>query len=149
MVAGKAPPSIRAWTPSEWFAYSLKAYARSLFLPAFITARELPPFSELTSPPFSYCGSAAARQSPEADSTPETKFAGIQAPVESVAIVPSARPLYHSSLQFSIGARSFSSRSFCQTLVKAVTPLSAVRSTVTSVSRVLKGYHRPARSCWW
>ena len=43
-------------------------------------------------------------------------MAGIQAPMARVAMVPSPRPLYQSSLQPVIGASSFSSMSFCHSV---------------------------------
>src|SRR6476620_1065335 len=95
-------------------------------------ASELPPFSALLLAPFSHCGNAATRHFPEPLATPETRFPGIQAPVDRVAMVPLPRPLYHSSLQELMGANRCSSMSFCQVSANLVDP-SSEKFTATLV----------------
>src|SRR5687768_10278992 len=87
-------------------------------------ASELPPFSALLLAPFSHCGRGATRHLPAPSATPETRFPGIQAPVERVAMVPLPRPLYHSSLQELMGASRSSSMSFCQVSANLADPSS-------------------------
>ena len=61
------------------------------------------------------------------------RLAGIQAPVNREAMVPSTMPLNQSSDQPAVLVSSRpSSSSFCQKSVKVLTPLSSVRLTVTS-----------------
>lgn len=99
-------------------------------------ASELPPFSALALAPAVHCGSGATRQSPAASFTPEARLAGIQAPMARVAMVPSPRPLYQSSVQLLTGATSLSSRSCCQVPVYFLAPAS-VKSMPTLVPSTL------------
>src|SRR5688572_603593 len=116
----------------------MKAYASFLLPPALGMASELPPFSEVTLPPASHCGIGATRHLPLAALTPDSRLAGIQAPMTSVAMVPSPRPLYQPSLQPLIGESSLPSMSFCHMVVNFFVPAS-VKSTVTLVPSTLYG----------
>lgn len=93
-------------------------------MPSSGRASALPPFSALTLSPAFHWGIGATRQSPEADFAPDSRLAGIQAPVASVAMLPSPRPLYHSSVQAGTEASSFSSMSCCQVSVNVLAPWS-------------------------
>ncbi len=95
-------------------------------------ASELPPFSEVTSAPASHCGMGATAQSPEADSTEVSRLPRIQAPITRLAIDPSARPWYHSSLHDVTGATRSSSIICCHVVANFCVP-SSEKSTVTSV----------------
>src|SRR5690606_3876046 len=103
-VAGNAPSATRVAMPSPAVAYSRNAHARSWFSLAAGIASELPPFSDVTCSPASHCGIGATAQSPEADSTDVSRLPRIQAPMTRLAIEPSARPWYHSSLHDVTGA---------------------------------------------
>ena len=102
------------------------------------TASELPPFSEVAVAPASHCGIWATRHLPAPASTPDSRLAGIQAPMVSVAMVPLPRPWYHSSLHEPIGASRSSSMSCCHSSANWVEP-SSVKSSVTSVPSTAYG----------
>src|SRR5438067_8923719 len=87
-------------------------------------AMELPPFSDVTLPPASHCGMGATRHWPAPALTPDSREAGIQAPIVSVAMLPSASPLYQASLQVVSGERSLPSMSCCQAAVTFFVPAS-------------------------
>src|ERR1044072_1909053 len=108
----------------------MNAYASALFLLAVGIASELPPFSEVGLAPASHCGIGATRHLPAPALTPDSRLAGIHAPMVSVAMLPSARPLYQPSLHDGVGASSFSSSSFCHVSAKRFEPASA-RSILT------------------
>src|SRR5215210_277395 len=117
----------------------MNAYARALFSLAVGIASELPPFSEVALAPASHCGIGATRHLPLPDATPDSRLAGIQAPIVRVAIVPSLRPLYQPSLHDGVGVSSFSSSSVCQVSAKRFEPASA-RSIETLSPSTLNGW---------
>src|SRR5215212_906022 len=117
----------------------MNAYASALFLLAVGIASELPPFSEVALAPASHWGMGATRHLPAPALTPDSRLAGIQAPIVSVAIVPSPRPLYQPSLHDGVGARRLSSSSFCHVSAKRFEPASA-RSIETLSPSTLKGW---------
>src|SRR6185437_8265281 len=94
-----------------------------------MTARELPPFSEVTLSPAFHCGIGATRHCPVPVFTPDSSEAGIQAPMTSEAILPEAMPWYQASLQDETGARSLPSMSCCQAVAYFAVPASPAKFT--------------------
>ena len=140
---GKAPPSTRVLTPSaSWLANSMNLYAASACLVEAMIARDEPPFSELVAEPPTV-DIWVTRHLPAPTEAELARFAGIQVPVNSDAMVPSEKPLNHSSDQSEVLVSiSPSSSSFYQKSSKVLTLGSLVRLMVTVLPslEVLNGF---------
>src|SRR3954470_22395093 len=80
----------------------------------------------------------ATRHLPLPAFTPVSMFAGIQAPMTRLAMLPSFMPLNHASLQDSTGATSFLLSICCQVVVNFCAPASP-KFTETFVPSTLYG----------